>query len=196
METLVRETGIDSPSLNSVKSEIDQAKGGSLSLSARILGFQSTMNTISLNSKLISARTNLKIDQYNLSMRNKLAEMVIDTFEDDSGLDLLGSVNYVRDLTGDKGMISSNGSECSVFSNADEIVVCPGYIYLTVIEILGTGSISYSASLDGGATWFGISKELATIVPESQPVSNPVTIKIKAVITGNARLNGWAYGWK
>jgi len=196
--TRVHETVIKSNDITSIKTELEQAKQGQPTLLARINQFSSSMDAVAINSKILAAKTNLKLDHYKQAIRESLNEMIIDCFEDTSGIDASKSSNYVRDVVNatDDVVKSSNGSLAVVTSVADTLTAKPSVVYITVQETLQSGSINYFMSLDDGATWFALSKDAATFVPTNQSISNPVKCRVKAEITGNAYLQGWAYGWK
>lgn len=195
--TRVHETIIKSNDLKSIKQEITEAKGGKATLLERINSFTSEVDAATMQSKLIAARTNLKIDHYKNAIRNRLSDMVVDVFENQDGIDPAKSSNYIWDtVLNDEGFKSTDGNAAVIVADSETVIAKPSIVYLTTSEVLGAGSISYECSLDDGASWFAITKEILNTIPQGQPATSPTKLTIKAIINGDARLNGWAYGWK
>lgn len=130
-------------------------------------------------------KTNFKLDSIANTSRNAMKNLIIDTFNDTTGIDDTKST-YVFD---DVNKCVKSGTVVSVVEN---LLVPPQYILLTVDEKLNSGSIAYYVSRDNGVTWSQINPNVKTDI-SSQPANNKLVVK--AVITGDAELSAWAYAW-
>lgn len=130
-------------------------------------------------------KTNFKLDSFTNATRNGMKNLVIDVFNDTSGIDGEKS-SYTYD---DVMKCVKNGTVVSVVENTD---ITPVRVLLTVDEIRNNGSIEYYVSRDGGTTWTQVTPEVVCDL-SLQPQDNRLVVK--AVISGDAQLNAWAYAW-
>lgn len=130
-------------------------------------------------------KTNFKLDSFTNATRNGMKNLVIDVFNDTSGIDNEKS-SYTYD---DVMKCVKNGTVVSIVENTD---IIPVRVLLTVDETRNNGSIEYYVSRDGGTTWTQITPEVVSDL-SLQPVNNKLVVK--AVISGDAQLNAWAYAW-
>ena len=130
-------------------------------------------------------KTNFKLDSYTNASRNSLIKMIIDAFNNVTGIDASKSI-YTYDS------INKLVYGTRVVSIPDTIISSSTTLLLTTDEILGTGSINYYASKDNGATWLQIYKD---ILNDLSSLGSNTSLIVKAEFTGDAKLNAWAYGW-
>lgn len=77
-------------------------------------------------------------------------------------------------------------------STAEELDAVPSRLLFSAEEQLNNGAITYYASRDGGTTWLEISKDQ---VIELDELPTGTSLRIKAVITGDAKLLAWGWAW-
>ncbi len=130
------------------------------------------------------AMTNFKLDSYTNASKNSMKNLIIDCFNDTTGLDLINTT-----ATFDSSAKSMKLG--IVQSNNDMTSSIPTAILLTVDETLDAGSITYQVSRDGGLSWVVILPQVKTAITSGSGLS----IIVKANITGDAQLNAWAYSW-
>lgn len=132
----------------------------------------------------------LEIDALRGAVRHRLLQSVTDTFTDDSGIDPVLSSGYAFDDV-NKLIYAADGS-ATVVSKPELVPLSPSMVFFTAQENLGSGSITYWVSRDDGVTWNQLNKDDLTDI-SGQPQGTQ--IRIKAVITGDAQLLGWGWGW-
>ena len=133
------------------------------------------------------------VDVYKKTLQsNALAEaeinnyqyIVLDLFVDDTEFSLDGSAVYNTS----EDTISGSGS---VISTSESIVSSSSatiYAMVIPVEVLNSGSITYYLSRNGGADYQTVTKNVNTLITGTGD-----SMRIKAVISGNAKLLGWAY---
>jgi Neuraminidase (sialidase) len=118
----------------------------------------------------------------------------------DSGLDTL--ISYKQDGTTATNFITGTAitpsliqyqDHTDIYWKADTLVSVPSKVWITSDQSLGTGTIIYQVSRDGGITFTNVIKDTLTDI-SSQPTGQ--NLVIKATITGNAVLNAISWGWK
>lgn len=81
----------------------------------------------------------------------------------------------------------------TVVWNADPASIVPVSAYIVADASLGTGTITYYISRDGGTTFTQCTLEQLTDI-SSQPSGTSIVVKV--IINGDAILNAIAWGWK
>jgi hypothetical protein len=132
----------------------------------------------------------LEVDTLTGSSKHALTTTVTDTFNDGTGIDPGPSSNYAIDNI--LKLAQASGGTGTLISTADTAAVAPTAIFFTAQETLNTGTITYSVSRNDGVTW------TAAIVDDAVQVSGQPTgtqIRVRAIITADAQLLGWGWGW-
>lgn len=100
-----------------------------------------------------------------------------------------GVARWTSGFTPPTSEYTTPASSATVISNTYTQNSAPIEAMIIADETLGTGSIAYSVSRDNGTTWTTCTKETVCSI-SSQP--SGTNVKWKAVITGDAELNGVA----
>jgi len=105
---------------------------------------------------------------------------------------IAASSNIIRDLTLAFSLPGGGGS-ATVISVAEATLAPPSRFYMIWQDDPGTGAINYFASRDGGSTFESV-LEIDKGKSIDFTVASGNSVQIKAVMSGNAQLFGWAIG--
>lgn len=137
-------------------------------------------------------KTNFKVAALLAASRYNLKNMIVDDFQDTSGIDAAKSSGYIFDSVNKAVKKDEGSAEAIVTAVAESLSFVPKTLLLVVDHTLNSGQITYEVSRDGGMTWTQVAPE-QTISLSAQP--NGTSLMVRARITGDAVLNAWAYSW-
>ena len=151
--------------------------------SPRIQGYTGTAGNIAQQSDLVILnvnlmKTTLQLNTLLTSNRLGWTNMMVDTFQDGTGVTLNGVTLNSGTITGTGTVISA--VETSEITTVNSMVV--------VAE--SDGTVVYHVSRDGGTTWYIATPNTITVLDGSEVTKNQV--RIRATMT-SATLYGWAY---
>jgi len=150
------------------------------------LGIENAKAEINSMKNIVNKEKNMMLWRQAVS-DNTLSKMIMETLLDDSNISI-DSTGYIYTeyclMTASTANILFNG-----YANAS----VPTQAYVVADYTLGTGSIVFSISRDGGVTFTECL--LDTLVDISTQPSG-MSIVLRVVITGNVILNAVGYGWK
>lgn len=104
-----------------------------------------------------------------------------------------GIARWTSGFTPPAAPYSAPATQAVVIWNSDSATDVPTSAYMVADSTVGTGTITYWFSRDGGTTWSQCTLETLTSI-SGQPSGQ--TIVAKAILTGNAVLSALAWGWK
>jgi hypothetical protein len=151
--------------------------------SPRIQGYSGTAGNIAQQSDLVILnvnlmKTTLQLNTLLTSNRLGWTNMMVDTFQDGTGVTLNGVTLTDGTITGTGTVISA--VETSEITTVNSMVV--------VAE--SDGTVVYHVSRDGGTTWYIATPNTITVLDGTEATKNQ--IRIRATMT-NATVYGWAY---
>ena len=129
------------------------------------------------------AKTNFKLDSYTGATKNAMKNLVIDCFNDVTGINPESTSIY--------DSVNKSMGAGILISNQDLLSSPPESFMLFTDEILSAGLIYYQVSLDNGLSWIDIIPNIKTAIPSAFTGTELI---LKATIN-NAQLNAWAYSW-
>lgn len=150
------------------------------------LGLDNAKTEINSLSNIVKKEKSLMLWKQ-LVLDNMLSKMIMETLLDNSNINL-ASTGYIYNSY---SLMTS--STANVLFNAYLNDVVPTQAYVSADCVLGTGSIVFSISRNGGVTYTEC--PLNTLVDISTQ-SSGMSIVLRVVITGGAILNAVGYGWK
>jgi hypothetical protein len=151
--------------------------------STRLHGFTVTTSNVAQQSDLVILnvnlmKTTLQLNTLLTSNRLGWTNMMVDTFQDGTGVTLNG-------VTLTNGTIAGTGTVTSAIETAE---INPVNSIVIVAEKAGT--TTFEVSRDGGLTWYIATPDTITVLDGNESIKNQ--IQIKANMTSGT-LYGWAY---
>jgi hypothetical protein len=151
--------------------------------STRLHGFTVTTSNVAQQSDLVILnvnlmKTTLQLNTLLTSNRLGWTNMMVDTFQDGTGVTLNG-------VTLTNGTIAGTGTVTSEIETAE---INPVNSIVIVAEKAGT--MTFEVSRDGGSNWYLATPDTITVLDGNESIKNQ--IQIKANMTSGT-LYGWAY---
>jgi hypothetical protein len=131
-------------------------------------------------------KTTLQLNTLLTSNRLGWTNMMVDTFQDASGVTLSGPTHSNSGTTFTTyGTITGTGTVTSVIESSEITAVNS-----MVVVAESVGDVTYHVSRDAGTTWYLATPNTITVLDGSEATKNQ--IRIRATMT-SATLYGWAY---
>lgn len=124
--------------------------------------------------------------------KHRLSSTVVDTFNDIVGIDTSRSTGHQFNGANKSMRAAVPAAGATIVSTPDVVGSTPVRIFFVAEDQLNSGSITYYVSRDDGATWSEISSG-ALLDVSGQPSGS--SVRAKAIISGDAEILGWGWGW-